>query len=133
MRLHPSVPIALALWVGLTSAIVPAAADPPGETPPKTAKKAAPKVKRVIQSIELAVAKKEPFRGAVTVKLVGQKGPMLSYYWGGKCKGTKLSNAQVALLYRAMKDQLAVEIPSYPIKHQDRIYMCMRSVRIINE
>jgi len=133
MRLHPSRPLALALLVGAASIIVPATADPPADKPPTAAKKAPPKVKRVIQSIELAAAKKEPFRGAVTVKLVGRKGPMLSYYWGGKCKGTKLSSSQVALLYRAMKDELAVEIPSYPIKYADRIYMCMRSVRIINE
>ena len=133
MRLHLTVPVALALAVGVTFAIVPAAAEPPAKAPADATKKAAPKVKRVIQAIELAAAKKEPFRGAVTVKLVGQKGPMLSYYWGGKCKGTKLNSAQVSLLYRAMKDQLAVEIPSYPIKYQDRIYMCMRSVRLLNE
>ncbi|RLB64841.1 MAG: hypothetical protein DRI90_03585 [Deltaproteobacteria bacterium] len=133
MRPFRTMPIALALLAVLTLVILPAAADPPAGTPPKTEKKGPTKVKRVIQSIELAAAKKEPFRGALTVKLIGQQGPMLSYYWGGKCKGTKLSSSQVALLYRAMKDQLAVEIPSYPIKHQSRIYMCMRSIRIINE
>jgi hypothetical protein len=133
MRPFCTMPIALAFLASLTLAVLPVAADPPEGTPPKAAKKGTAKVKRVIQSIEVAAAKKEPFRGALTVKLIGQQGPMLSYYWGGKCKGTKLSNSQVGLLYQAMKDQLAIEIPSYPIKYQSRIYMCMRSVRIINE
>jgi hypothetical protein len=92
------------------------------------------KLKRVVHSIELAVNSKEPFSGAVTLKLVGGKeSSMLTYYWGGKCKKTSMPPSRIELLQEAMKQGYAVEIPSSPLAYGDRIYMCIRSLRIIKD
>ena len=114
----------------------PATADAPkddvvgaGENPKKTPASAP---KRVIHSIEFAANQREPFDGAITLKLAGgAKRSMITYYWGGKCKGTKLSAARIAILLDAMDKGHAVEIPSKPIRFHKRIYMCVRSFRII--
>ena len=63
----------------------------------------------------------------------GGKGADLKYYWGGKCKGTKVSSSRLEILMDAMEEGYAVEIPAKPINYQDRIYMCMQRIRIINE
>jgi len=56
---------------------------------------------------------------------------MLTYYWGGQCKSTRLSSARITLLFEAMRRKMAVEIPSRPIRYAGRVHMCMRSVRVL--
>ncbi len=92
------------------------------------------KLKRVIHSLELSTSKKARFSGNVTLRIAsGHEGPDLHYYWGGKCKGTKVSATRLDIMMKAMKQGYAVEIPAFPIKYQDRILMCMQSIRISKE
>ena len=94
---------------------------------PKDAKK----VRRVVYSVELATHKKAKFSGKVTLAVAPpHRGPALEYYWGGKCKQTRLSSTRLELLYEAMKHGYAVEIPSKPIKYDGRIHMCMTALRV---
>ena len=116
-------------------AVSPTAADdekPPPNQPEKTPKKTN-KHKRVIHSIELATSKKATFTGRLVLRLVNAQGPMLAYHWGCKCKGTKVSKTRLDMMLHAMKERYGVEVPSHPIQYDGRIYMCMQSIRIINE
>jgi len=91
-----------------------------------------PPARRVIHAIEFAASSREPLGGAITLRMMGgSKGQKITYYWGGKCKGTKLSAARIAILIDAMDKGYAVEIPSKPIRYRKRISMCVRSFRII--
>jgi hypothetical protein len=100
---------------------------------PKEPAKAKDPLRRVVHSIEIATHSKEPFGGAVTLKLAEGDGPMLTFYWGGQCKKTKITTARLDLLSEAMHRGWPVEIPSFPIKHNDRIHMCMRSIRVLRD
>jgi hypothetical protein len=125
---------ALLFWLACVLAFIGGTGSVLADTkaPPEAEKPS--KVKRVIHSIELAVSSKEPFDGAVTLKLVGAKeSSMLTYYWGGKCKKTGMPPSRLQLLTQAMERGYAVEIPSQPLAYNDRIYMCIRSVRILSE
>jgi len=99
----------------------------------------APKVKRVVQSIELSTKKGTPFHGRLWLGAApsAQKQPStepapppLVYYWGGKCKDTELPPSRLELLMQAMKEGYAVEIHAFPIEHAQTVVMCMQSVRI---
>src|SRR5262245_5590602 len=93
-----------------------------------------PRLKRVVHSIEVAVSSKEPFKGAVTLRLIGaRESSMLTFYWGGKCKKTSMTSSRLELLRTAMEHGYAVELPSEPLAYNDRIYMCIRSVRVLKE
>ena len=93
-----------------------------------------PRLKRVVHSIEVAVSSKEPFSGAVTLRLIGaRESSMLTFYWGGKCKKTSMTPSRLELLRSAMEHGYAVELPSQPLAYNDRIYMCIRSVRVLKE
>lgn len=108
--------------------------DPPPPLPPPAPAKKPAKLKRVIHSIELATSKKAKFSGNVTLRIASNhEGPDLTYYWGGKCKKTKVSSSRLDLMALAMKEGWAVEIPAVPIKYKDRIVMCMQSVRVIKD
>ena len=98
-----------------------------------------PKFKRVVQSIELSTKKSTPFTGRVWIGVVpssskqpstGPVPPPLTYYWGGKCKGTELPPSRLEVLMQAMKEGYAVEIHAFPIEHAKTVVMCMQSVRI---
>jgi hypothetical protein len=121
------------LSLGIAGGALARGDDPPPPVPP--APKAKPKkLKRVIHSIEMATSKKAKFTGSVTLRIVsGHEGPDLTFYWGGKCKGTKVSRSRIEMMLSAMKEGYAVEIPAFPIKYEQRIVMCMKSLRIIDE
>lgn len=121
------------LLVGLAGAALAQSDDPPPPAPsPAPAKPQ--KIKRVVFAVELATSKKESFTGNVTLRIAsGHQGPDLKYHWGGKCKGTKVSTSRLDLLMTAMEKGYAVEIPAEPISHDGRIYMCMQSIRILDE
>jgi hypothetical protein len=119
---------AAAAWVGSA-----AAEDAP-----------APKVKRVVQAIELSTKKSTPFNGRVWLAVAPstQKPPAdkpaptpppLTYYWGGKCKDTELPPSRLEVLMQAMKEGYAVEIHAFPIEHAKTVVMCMQSVHISKE
>jgi hypothetical protein len=102
----------------------------------------APKVKRVVQAIELSTKKNTPFRGRLWLGVTpsGQKAapnepvpPPLIYYWGGKCKDTDVPPSRLELLMQAMKEGYAVEVHAFPIEHAKSVVMCMQSVRISKE
>lgn len=131
------------VWLGLIACVMCVAVaggalaqkgdDPPPPLPPAQPKKSK-KFKRVIHAIELATSKKAKFSGNVTLRIASDhKGPDITYYWGGKCKKTKVSTSRLDLMMMAMKEGWAVEIPAVPIKYKDRIVMCMQSVRVIKE
>ena len=132
------------LWLGLTATVLSVGiagaalaqkGDPPPPIPPAPAPQTKKgKLKRVIFAIELATSKKAKFTGNVTLRIASDhKGPDLTYYWGGKCKGTKVSSTRLDFMMKAMKEGFAVEIPAAPIEYDGRIVMCMQSLRIINE
>jgi hypothetical protein len=127
--------LACILSIGITSAALAQKGDEPPPIPPapKTKPKSK-KFKRVIYAIELAASKKAKFTGNVTLRIASDhQGPDLTYYWGGKCKGTKVSATRLDMMMTAMKEGYSVEIPAFPIKYKDRIVMCMQSIRIIKE
>lgn len=89
-------------------------------------------VRRVVHAIELAAHKKYTFAGRITLRVAPpNSGALLDYHWGGKCKGSKMTASKLELLYLAMREGYAVEIPSEPIQHDDRIYMCVKAIRVI--
>ena len=110
-----------------------ATAQPSPGSKSETAKaKPQPKIKRIVQSLELVARKKSRFDGLVTLRLVGEKrGRDLHYYWGGQCKKSRLKTAHIQMLMTAMQQRLAVEIPSYPQKLDRTVVNCIRSVRIV--
>ena len=116
---------ALALGAVAIAASTTTSADEPAN------KKGPPKW--VVHSIEMSTVKRAPFRGSVGLRLEGggSKGQTLTYYWGGKCKGTQLTVSRHDFLFRAMKERWAVEIPSFPIRRRGRIHMCMKALRIV--
>jgi hypothetical protein len=125
--------LACTLSVGIAGAALAQKADDPPPIPPKATPKSK-KFKRAIHSIELATSKKAKFTGNVTLRIVSDhKGPDLTYYWGGKCKGTKVSATRLDMMMTAMKEGYSVEIPAFPLKYKDRIVMCMQSIRIVKE
>jgi hypothetical protein len=109
--------------------------QPPSPTlPPPGGGSAANKWKRVIHAIEMSTSKREAFGGRLVVRLESDANePMLSYYWGGKCKGTELQASRIQLVLEAMKSGWSVEVMGFPIKHEDRITMCMQSIRVLAE
>ena len=101
-----------------------------------------PKIRRVIQSIELSTKKSTPFSGRIWIGVVPTTSkqpstepvpPPLTYYWGGKCKDTELPPSRLEVLMQAMKEGYAVEIHAFPIEHAKTVVMCMQSVRISKE
>ncbi len=118
------------LWgCGLALALVSSPAPLAAQSDDKP--KAQP-VRRLVQSIELAAHKKYTFAGRVTLRVAPpNEGAPLEYYWGGKCKGSKMTASKLELLYLAMREGYAVEIPSEPIEHDDRIHMCVKAIRVI--
>jgi hypothetical protein len=119
--------------------VVPGVADEPKpkESPkeqPKEEPKSPPdKWRRVVHAIEVSISKREPFGGRLVLRMAAKDSqePMLSYWWGGKCKGTEMTASRMALVVEAMKNGWAVEVPGFPIKHEDSIYMCMSSIRVL--
>jgi hypothetical protein len=109
----------------------------------------APKLKRVVQAIELSTKKGTPFRGRLWLGVAssaqkppatGQSPPPsepapppLTYYWGGKCKDTDVPPSRLELLMQAMKEGYAVEIHAFPIEHAKSVVMCMQSARIAKD
>ena len=127
--------LACILSFGIAGGALAQSDDPPALPPPtKPRPKKSKKLKRVVHSVELATSKKAKFSGNVTLRITSDhKGSDLTFYWGGKCKGTKVSKSRLDLMYTAMKEGYAVEIPAFPIKYKDRVIMCMQSIRVINE
>lgn len=100
---------------------------------PSNAPKAASSNARVIESIELFTQKNAPFKGSIVVGFADQDGGQLAYYWGGKCEGSIVTNARVSLLYQAMRDKTAIEVPGKPIRVKDSVHMCMSSFRLLGK
>lgn len=127
------------MWLGIVACTLSvglggAALAQQGDEPPPVPAPAPKKIKRVIHSIELATSKKAQFTGNVALRITSKhEGPDLTYYWGGKCKGTKVSTSRLDMMMTAMKERYAVEISAFPIEYSDRIVMCMQSIRILNE
>jgi len=91
--------------------------------------------KRVIHAIEIDTKSKKSFSGRITLRFAHPKarGHRLQYHWGGRCKKTKMTMPRVALLMEAMRLQMGVEITAKPMRHSNRIVMCMSRFRIVNE
>ena len=117
------------LW-SPTQAAASEAKEPAAEQPaPK--QDSPPAAKWVVQSIEVSTKKSNPFGGRVTLRLVaGKATDILSYYWGGKCRKTKVPPSRLALLTKAMEEGYAVQIPAHPIKYGNSVIMCMQSIRV---
>jgi hypothetical protein len=117
------------LW-SPTQAAAGEAKEPSAEqAPPKRGAEPAPKW--VVQSIEVSTKKSNPFGGRVILQRVpGKATDLLSYYWGGKCRKTKVPPSRLALLTKAMVEGYAVQIPAFPIKYGNSVIMCMQSIRV---
>jgi hypothetical protein len=107
-----------------------AANEPAAENAP-TKKERPPAAKWIVQSIEVSTKKGNPFGGRVILQRVpGQATDLLSYYWGGKCRQTKVPPSRLALLTKAMDEGYSVQIPAYPIQYGNSVIMCMQSIRV---
>ncbi|MBW2528728.1 MAG: hypothetical protein JRI23_31425, partial [Deltaproteobacteria bacterium] len=90
--------------------------------------------KWVVQAIEVSTRKKNPFGGRVMLRRVpGKPTDVLTYYWGGKCRGTRVPPSRLALLTEAMDKGYSVQIPAFPIQYENSVIMCMQSIRVISE
>jgi len=132
LRLSTFVLIAvLACSISISTEAAAQTSTPTKEPTEPATKKVPPKVKRIVRSLELVARKKSSFSGLVTLRLVGDKrGRDLHYYWGGKCKRSRLKTAHLNLLVMAMNKKLAVQLPSYPIRLGKTVVNCIRSVRV---
>jgi hypothetical protein len=102
---------------------------PPPPPPPKPVRQ-----RWIVHGVEVATTKKAAFRGTVVLRLTGaEKAQLLSYHWGGQCKDTALERSHFDLLLTALREQWTVEIPAYPIKYADRVYMCMQGLRVLRD
>jgi hypothetical protein len=123
--MRPSILLAIALV--LTTTRFAHGDDKPAEPPPKHSEP-----RRLLHAIDLSAHKDEDFDGRLTLRLAPpHTGPDIDYYWGGECKGSKLTTSRISALLEAMNRGYAIEVPSTPIKHEGRVHMCIRSIRII--
>lgn len=105
---------------------------PDADSPPDE-RRQPPAPKWVVHSIEVSTKRDNPFGGRVTLRRVpGKPTDVLAYYWGGKCKKTKVPPSRLSLLEEAMEEQYAVEIPAFPIEYENAVIMCMQSIRVIH-
>jgi hypothetical protein len=111
----------------------PAAPAPTPPPPPAPPPKPVRPFKRVVQAVELVTRSKALFDGLVTLVLAdaGSREPPLVYYWGGKCSKSSVGTPHIVMLMAAMRDGLAVEIPSYPIRVGEQVVSCVRSIRVL--